>query len=78
MTDLILQSPGAGTNYIYVTDGVLVSYSGILMELRQYANMELVLHFEVPIKFSTSVRLSLTIGGSQFVYANATGWIEDE
>lgn len=78
MTDLVIQSPGASTNEIYITDGTLASASGVLFTIYQSANFNIVLHFEVPVKFNDFVRVSLLVGGSQKVYCNAIGWVEDK
>lgn len=77
MTDLILQAPGASTNVIYLTDGLLAAAAGVLMTFYQLANWNVQLHFDVPIKFTQFVRLSLLAGGGNRLYASAVGWIED-
>jgi len=77
LTNLTLQSPGTGTNTLYMTDGTLGAVVGVIQLFKMMANEEITLVFDVPIKFTQFLELTPAVGGAQRIYANATGWIED-
>jgi hypothetical protein len=79
MTDLVIQKKVDGNqNTMYLSDGTLAAVTSVLQEYTlDDIYPQTILHFEVPIAFSTSARFTLLINNCD-VRLNCVGWIENK
>lgn len=79
LTDLIIQKQvSGGTNSLYLTDGVLAGANAVFMDIHSTNDqVHTILHFEVPIKFTTSMRFTILLAGADKVKFNGVGFLED-